>query len=515
MKTSLLAVALLLSLFSGKAQLILFQDFSNSTTGWGTANGSSISTYSNAGNGCITEYGIITPGVGGNNPAKVLSQVITPNQSLVEIKFTIGRYDANLTCASLGNFGCPTSVDIISVASTYNGTDPVGDGAVIYSNNAGFLLPVAGGPVSLIISLPSSLPSFKVFFNFTTTNFTTTNCNQPGTKYILDKFSFTGLQPCQVANTCAPLANNDYFNAGIQAFTSSALLANVYGTNLGYTPPLSHITYTTRSLTNTIISPQGGNDFNVDNTPLSQMTFSLLSQTFTAADANFTFNNDGTFSFFRLNPAIDRFIFTYRLTDAFGLFDEATVRIDFAPGGPLPVSLINFNVAKTNSGALLSWQTAQEINSKGFEIMRKTTGDFEKIDFVETKALHNSSQTTLNYLFTDLNLPKEKAVYYKLRQVDVDGKNAYSEIRVINNANNKQPLLIYPNPSHGSVQIIIPSAINGSSAVQVINSTGKLIKVINKTADKYINIDGLQKGIYIIKIIASDNTFYTEKLIVQ
>lgn len=510
MKTSLLAVALLLSLFSGKAQLILFQDFSNSTTGWGTANGSSIGPYSNAGNGCITEYGIVTPGVGGNNPAKVLSQIITPNQPLVEIKFTIGRYDANLTCASLGNFGCPTSVDIISVASTYNGTDPIGDGAVIYSTNAGFLLPIAGGPVSLIISLPNSLPSFKVFFNFTTTN-----CNQPGTKYILDKFSFTGLQPCQVANTCAPVANNDYFNAGSQAFANSTLLANVYGTNLGYTPPVAHINYLTRSLTNTIISPLGGNDFNVDNTPLSQMTFSLLSQTFTAADANFIFNNDGTFSFFRLNPAIDRFIFTYRLTDAFGLFGDATVRIDFAPGGPLPVSLINFNVAKTNNGASLSWQTAQEINSKGFEIMRKTTGDFEKINFVETKALNNNSQAILNYLFTDLNLPKEKAVYYKLKLVDVDGKNSYSQIQVINNANNKQPLLIYPNPSKGSVQIIIPSAITGLTSVQVINSTGGLVKVVKNSADKYINIDGLQKGVYIIKISSPDNTFYSEKLIVQ
>lgn len=511
MKTSLLSLALLLSIFTGKAQLILFQDFSNSTTGWGTANGSSIAPYSNAGNGCITEYGIVTPGVGGNNPAKVLSQIITPNQPLIEVKFTIGRYDANLTCASLGNFGCPTSVDIIAVTSTYNGTDPIGDGAVIYSNNSGFLLPISGGTVSLIISLPNTLPSFKVFFNFTASN-----CNQPGTKYILDKFYFTGIQPCQISNTCAPVANNDYFNAGLQAFTGSTLLANVYGTNLGYTPTVSHITYTTRSLTNTIVSPQGGNDFNVDNSPLSQMTFSLLSQTFTGSDANFIFNSDGTFSFLRLNPATDQFFFTYRLTDANGLFDDASVRIDYAGGAPLPVSLINFNVAKTNYGALLSWQTAQEINNKGFEILRKTTGDFEKISFVESKALNNSSSATLNYTFTDVNLPKEKAVYYRLRQVDIDGKNFYSEIRVINNGNNKQPLLIYPNPSHGSLQIVIPSANAGSSNVQVINSTGVVVKTIKETTDKHINIDGLQTGIYIIKVSASsDNIFYTEKLIVQ
>ncbi len=511
MKTFLLSALLTSLVCTGKSQLILSQDFSNSTANWVTANGSSINTYQNPGNGCVVEYGIITPGVGGNNPAKVLSEIIVPNQHLVEVRFNISRFDANLSCASISNFGCPTTVDILAVASNYNGTNPVGDGAVIYSNNTGYLLPIAGGTVSLIINLPITLPSFKVFFDFSTVN-----CNQSGTKYVLDKFRFTGLQPCQVANTCPPVANDDYFNAGAQAFTGSTLLGNVYGTNLAYTPSLTHITYLTRSLTNAAISPLGGNDFDIDNHPLSQMNFSLLSQTFTAADANFIFNGDGTFSFVRLNQNITQFYFTYRLTNPAGMSDDAVVRIDYTPVATLPVSLVNFNAEKADFGAELSWQTLQENNNKGFEVLRKTAGSFEKIAFVESKAVNNNSSSILNYSFKDAAIPAGiKTVYYRLLQVDLNGRETYSDIKVIQDKNsNGQPLLTYPNPSRGSLKIIIPSATAGANTIQVINAAGVVIKRIN-SSEKQINITGLIAGIYVVKVNTGSGNFYTQKLIVQ
>ena len=511
MKTFLLSALLTALVCTGKSQLILSQDFSNSTVNWITANGSSISTYQNAGNGCATEYGIITPGVGGNNPAKVLSEIIVPNQRLVEVRFIVSRFDANLNCSSISNFGCATSVDIIAVASNYNGIDPVGDGAVIYSNNQGYLLPIAGGTVSLVINLPITLPSFKVFFDFSTFN-----CNQPGTKYVLDKFRFTGLQSCPVANTCPPVANDDYFNAGAQAFTSGALLGNVYGTNLAYTPSLTHNTYLTRSLTTTAISPLGGNDFDINNNPLSQMNFSLLSQTFTAADANFIFNSDGTFSFARLNPNVTQFYFTYRLTNPTGLFDGAVVRIDYTALGALPVSLVNFNAEKTNFGAQLSWQTLQENSNKGFVILRKTTGSFEKIAFVESKADNNTSSSILNYSFKDVTIPAGiKTVYYRLLQVDLNGRETYSDIKVIQDKNNnEQPLLIYPNPSPGDLKVIIPSVTAGTNTIEVINAAGGVIKRIN-TSEKQINITGLISGMYVVKVNTGSGNFYTQKLIVQ
>ena len=511
MKTFVLTIILSVFGFASFAQTVC-QDFSNTTTGWVTGNGASIGPYENFNNACAVEYGIITPGVGGNNPAKILSQVITPNQTLIEVKFFIDRYDANLKCNTHSNFGCATSVDIYSVESSYNGTDPVGDNAVIYSANLPYLLPITGGQVSLIITIPPSLPTFKVFLNFTTAN----NCNQNGTKYVLDKFCFTGYAPCQVANTCPPVANNDLFISGAQGFQTGTLLANVYGTNLGYTPPAPHASYTTRSLTHPVISPDGGKDFDIDNHPLGNMTFEWVSQTFVnGTDANFTFNSDGTFSFTRVNTNKNQFFFTYRIKDPQNNSDLATVRIDYSTGAPLPVKLINFNAAKINAHALLSWETAQEMGNKGFDILRNTNGSFEKIGFVASKALNGNSDTKLAYSFNDMNMPLDKDVFYRLSQIDIDGKQFLSDIRVINNSAAQQPVLIYPNPSRGNLRIIIPATITGFD-VDIFTAAGTVIQSQKNVKNRQMDIAGLQPGIYMVKIISqNDKAVYTKKVIVQ
>ena len=333
---------------------------------------------------------------------------------------------------------------------------------------------------------------------------------------MLDKFCFTSYAPCQVANACPPVANNDLFISGAQGFATSTLLANVYGTNLGYTPPASHASYITRSLTHPVITPSGGNDFDIDNHPQANMTFTLLSQSFiSGTDANFTFYSDGTFSFTRINPNKNQFFFTYRLTDPFSNFDDATVRIDYSPGGPLPVKLINFNAAKVNAYALLSWETAQEMGNKGFDILRNTNGSFEKIGFVDSKALNGNSSIKLAYSFKDMDMPLDKDVFYRLSQIDIDGKQFLSDIRVINNSSAKQPVLIYPNPSRGNLRIIIPATITGFD-LDIFTAAGSLIQSKKNVKDRQMDIAGLQPGIYMVKIISqNDKAVYTKKVIVQ
>jgi hypothetical protein len=494
-----------------QAQLILFQDFTNSTPGWVTSNGASIGSYDNADGGCATEFGIITPGVGGNNPAKILSEVITPTQQLVEVKFSIQRYDANLSCNSRSNFACPTSVDIIAVASTYSGTDPVGDGATIYANHSGFLLPISGGFSSLNITLPANLPPFKVFFNFTTTN-----CNQPGTKYVLDKFSFTGLTPCLVAGTCPPVANDDYFNSTSQGFASSTLLANVYGTNLGYTPPVLHSSFTSRSLTNGLLSPLGGNDFDVDNHALNLMSFSLLSQDFTAAEATFTFNSDGTFSFNRINTSRVLFSFTYRLTDPTANFDDAVVTIDYRAPSTLPVLLSWFRAVKNDNGVSLSWQTETEVNNRGFDIERSADGvNFAPIGFMASKATSGNSSSTLFYNFDDRSRLTGRQAYYRLKQSDLNGKSKYSDIKTVRVDAGVPVVSVYPNPSKGQVNILLPGDA-GVADVIISTMQGAVVKKVTSTSDRRFVFTGLQTGLYNVRVINKlTGEEFSQKLVVQ
>jgi hypothetical protein len=72
------------------------------------------------------------------------------------------------------------------------------------------------------------------------------------------------------------------------------------------------------------------------------------------------------------------------------------------PFGVLPVKLTAFTAVKNNKFNLLSWQTASEQNSRGFELQRSHNGlEFTAIATIPTQALNGNSTSVLNYRFTD------------------------------------------------------------------------------------------------------------------
>lgn len=114
-----------------------------------------------------------------------------------------------------------------------------------------------------------------------------------------------------------------------------------------------------------------------------------------------------------------------------------------------------------------------------------------------------------------MDMPLDKDVFYRLSQIDIDGKQFLSDIRVINNSTSKQPVLIYPNPSKGDLRIIIPSTITGFD-VSIYNTTGLLIQNHKNIKDRQMDITGLNTGVYMVKILSqNDNAVYTKKIIVQ
>jgi hypothetical protein len=94
----------------------------------------------------------------------------------------------------------------------------------------------------------------------------------------------------------------------------------------------------------------------------------------------------------------------------------------------LPVTLSFFEAAKNNDRSLLIWKTASEQNSHSFVVERSTNGsDYTAI---ATIAAAGNSQVALNYSYSDLN-PTNGKNYYRLKQVDIDGRFAYSAVRVL------------------------------------------------------------------------------------
>ena len=153
---------------------------------------------------------------------------------------------------------------------------------------------------------------------------------------------------------------------------------------------------------------------------------------------------------------------------SFSIFSETTV---------LPVTFLNFSGELKGKQVQLKWTTGAEINNKGFNVERSLNGtDFTAIAFVTAS---NINTTVHNYQFIDE--VKGKRIYYRLQQVDNDGKATYSNVVVINNNSSIQLVQVVPNPVKNTFDLIAGTSVTATTKVQIDihTSTGVLVKSIN------------------------------------
>ena len=183
-------------------------------------------------------------------------------------------------------------------------------------------------------------------------------------------------------------------------------------------------------------------------------------------------------------------------------------------GAILPAAINLFDVKRQGNKTMLNWSTSAEEKNRGFEIQRKVNGHFETFGFVNSKATHGISSELLNYNFADEEQFPAKTIFYRLKLIGFDGHEAYSEVRVMRNAGKLQTL-IYPNPSAGNLQVVLPYD-NGTNTIELTDLNGKQIRVWEKYNSPVLNISNLQKGLFTITIINVQTSQRTvEKIIVQ
>jgi hypothetical protein len=169
----------------------------------------------------------------------------------------------------------------------------------------------------------------------------------------------------------------------------------------------------------------------------------------------------------------------------------------------LPVALTDFKASKQHNAVLLQWQTASEQNSASFIIERSADGkDFDAIGNV--RAAGNST-TNKSYRYEDAS-PLKGNNYYRLKQVDADGKISYSDVRSINFAT-EATLSWYAQGKNAVVQLAgganeqyIVSDMNGATAMQGRLQNGKLL-IAGKTAGVYNVRVWSETGVKVIKVV--------------
>ncbi len=192
----------------------------------------------------------------------------------------------------------------------------------------------------------------------------------------------------------------------------------------------------------------------------------------------------------------------------------------------IPVELTAFRADVNNRDVVLSWQTATELNNRGFEIERKVCNkqykvvsedSWKKVGFIAGNGTTTKPQS---YSYTDGNVAQGK-YSYRLKQIDFDGSFKYSDEVIVDV---KIPLKFsleqnYPNPFNPSTKIKYSIPEDGYVSLKIYNTLGQQVtELINgfiKAGNHEVIFNSfmLSSGVYFYKM-QSGNKVLVKKMMV-
>lgn len=171
---------------------------------------------------------------------------------------------------------------------------------------------------------------------------------------------------------------------------------------------------------------------------------------------------------------------------------------------PLPVVWLSINANWQNENVILKWQTAIEQNNQKFEVERSSDNKyFSKIGEITGKG---TTSNVSNYMYTDQHINElftpKKVLYYRLKQIDFDGKYNFSKTVNVNitEKQNSQVFIIYPNPSYDYIYLV---GLNTQAVIYDV--LGNEVLVVKE--DGVIDISAFKQGIYFVKCNAHIQKF--------
>jgi hypothetical protein len=167
--------------------------------------------------------------------------------------------------------------------------------------------------------------------------------------------------------------------------------------------------------------------------------------------------------------------------------------------GALPVTFTNYDVRCVDKGAMLTWTTSFEQNTKNFEIQRTKNG----VDWttIGTVAAAGNSNDNLNYQYIDLS--NSGTFQYRIKQNDIDGRFVFTATRVTNCHTSKFDVVLYPIPTHDKLNVVIRSESDLVTQLSVVDMYGRTVYTTSASLNKgstniIIPTEHLAAGQYIL-----------------
>jgi Secretion system C-terminal sorting domain len=193
-----------------------------------------------------------------------------------------------------------------------------------------------------------------------------------------------------------------------------------------------------------------------------------------------------------------------------GGFNSGTSYAPLQPLSVIPVKFVSFTVTKNNNDAVLAWKVDNEDSrTDKYEIERSVNAtDFTKIATVAAKA---NGQASNSYELTDANLAAlvqnaNGVIYYRVKQLDKDGRFVYTEIRNIRlSGKSGFSASVFPNPVKDVATLNVDLTTAADVLVYITDAAGKEVQklTINGAVGgntRRINMSNFAKGTYVMKV---------------
>jgi hypothetical protein len=195
----------------------------------------------------------------------------------------------------------------------------------------------------------------------------------------------------------------------------------------------------------------------------------------------------------------------YKTIDLAGLETTAPATVSIQFTTLLPVNFIDFSAEKKSGGVILAWVTSNEVSNLRFDVEK--SNDARLWQLVGSVAAVASGNGTNKYEMTD-NEPFEKNTYYRVKQLDKDGRFAYSPVLKINRlvVKGEAGIKIMPNPVTNTAIVEMENEQEGLTRIHIIDNKGVTVQSYNWNQVKGLNkyavtgVGQLKTGVYYLVV---------------
>ena len=109
----------------------------------------------------------------------------------------------------------------------------------------------------------------------------------------------------------------------------------------------------------------------------------------------------------------------------------------------------------------------------------------------------------------------EGVSYYRLKQTDYDGTSTYSPVVAVN-FEGVETIIVFPNPAADHINYLVVSSLNTTATTEIIDVKGAKVSGKTESIEKGVSqgrldISGLSKGVYFIRINTESGLYHSEK----